>query len=171
LHAAPCPALARDGDWCHEDLPVDLPPWLVPVARTAGLRREGLTFSYVVLRKDGVRLADALESFAPRPRAGRLRVVSSAMPSKGKLEAFVCGELWRGGAAVPARVRATRLDRDSRIENSAWSEVGRGDLLVVDPALELERPRVEASTVVISGEREGGGIAHLAGGAKDAESI
>ena len=28
--------LAREGDWCHEDLPVDLPPWLVPVARADG---------------------------------------------------------------------------------------------------------------------------------------
>src|SRR5580700_2681488 len=50
LHAAPCPALARDSDWCHEDLDVDLPGWLVPVAKAAGLRHEGLTFSYLVLR-------------------------------------------------------------------------------------------------------------------------
>src|SRR5258708_1037010 len=32
-HAFPCPALATEGDWCHEDLSVDLPAWLVPVAR------------------------------------------------------------------------------------------------------------------------------------------
>ena len=34
LHAAPCPALARETDWCHEDLDVDLrsgsPPSLAP---------------------------------------------------------------------------------------------------------------------------------------------
>ena len=28
LHAASCPALAHPGDWCHEDLAVDLPAWL-----------------------------------------------------------------------------------------------------------------------------------------------
>ena len=60
LHGAPCPALARESDWCHEDLAVDLPEWLVPVARAAGLRREGLTFSYVVLHRGGRRLADAV---------------------------------------------------------------------------------------------------------------
>src|SRR5260370_6010424 len=39
LHAAPCPALVRDSDWCHEDLAVDLPQWLMPVARAAGRSR------------------------------------------------------------------------------------------------------------------------------------
>ncbi|MBM4368556.1 MAG: hypothetical protein FJ102_20235, partial [Deltaproteobacteria bacterium] len=29
-HDAPCPMLRRDTDWCHDDLPVDLPPWLHP---------------------------------------------------------------------------------------------------------------------------------------------
>src|SRR5215472_6890137 len=53
LHADRCPALTREGDWCHEDLDVDLPPWLVPVARAAGLRWQRLTFSYLVLRRDG----------------------------------------------------------------------------------------------------------------------
>ena len=36
LHRAACPALATKGDWCHEDLPLDLPEWLVPLARAAG---------------------------------------------------------------------------------------------------------------------------------------
>ena len=45
MHGGPCPALARETDWCHEDLAVDLPGWVVPIARAAGLRREGLTFS------------------------------------------------------------------------------------------------------------------------------
>src|SRR3712207_8562489 len=53
LHAASCPMLAIETEWCHEDLAVDLPPWTVPLARAAGLRWQGLTFSYLVLRKDG----------------------------------------------------------------------------------------------------------------------
>jgi hypothetical protein len=124
LHAAPCPALAREGDWCHEDLDVDLPPWLVPVARAAGLRHEGLTFSYLVLRKDGARLADSI--VAP-PGATRLRVVSALMPSKGKTEAFVCGEI----EARVVRARAVRLDRNAAPSNAAWERVGRGDVIAV----------------------------------------
>jgi hypothetical protein len=141
LHAASCPALAREGDWCHEDLPVDLPAWLAPVARAAGLRYEGLTFSYIVLRKDAARLVDALP--AP-PGAARLRVVSGPMPSKGKLEAFVCGDLGAG----PARVRAMRLDRDETEANAAWDHAARGDLLVVTPGLDLERPRIGRDAAV-----------------------
>jgi SAM-dependent methyltransferase len=145
LHAAACPALAREGDWCHEDLPVDLPAWLTPVARAAGLRFEGLTFSYVVLRRDGARLADALHGPA---RSSRLRVVSAPMPSKGKLEAFVCGEV--GDPAVPTRVRAMRLDRDANDTNGAWETASRGDLLVVTPALGLDRPRIGRDTTVVA---------------------
>jgi hypothetical protein len=145
LHAAPCPMLAREGDWCHEDLDVDLPAGLAPVARAAGLRREGLTFSYLVLRKDGRTLAQTVS--AP-PRAGRLRVVSGAIPSKGKREAFLCGEVERDGVLVPARVRATRLDRDATPTNAAWDELARGDVLVIEPALAEEKPRVARESLV-----------------------
>src|SRR5579883_2748647 len=81
LHAAGCPALAAETDWCHEDLPVDLPRWLAPVARAAGLRRQGLTYSYLVMRKDGLRLADVA---AVGRRGASLRVVSEAFRTKGK---------------------------------------------------------------------------------------
>jgi SAM-dependent methyltransferase len=154
MHGGPCPALARESDWCHEDLPVDLPPWLAPVARAAGLRREGLTFSYLVLRKDGVRLADAPP--AP-PGAVRLRVVSDRIRSKGKRDAFLCGEIASdgGGDPVAARVRATRLDRDACDRNAGWAELMRGDVLVVDPPLMLERPRIGiASSVIRLGDAE-----------------
>jgi SAM-dependent methyltransferase len=149
LHAARCPALARETDWCHEDLTVDLPDWLRPVARAAGLRREGLTFSYLVLRRDGLRLADTIP--VP-PSATRLRVVSGPIPSKGKLEAFLCGELRSGDARVAARARTTRLDRDASAMNAGWDRLGRGDLLTVDPAPELERPRIGRETRVASPE-------------------
>jgi len=151
LHAAPCPALARETDWCHEDVPVDLPAWLVPVARAAGLRREGLTFSYVVLRKDGRRLGGAVPL---APTATRLRVVSSAMASKGKLEAFLCGEFESAGARVVGRVRTARLDRDAVPANAAWDHLARGDVLRLDPAPELDRPRVGRDGKVLASDAE-----------------
>jgi SAM-dependent methyltransferase len=151
LHAAPCPMLAREGDWCHEDLDVDLPAGLAAVAKAAGLRREGLTFSYLVLRKDGRTLA---QSVSVSPRAGKLRVVSGAIPSKGKREAFLCGEVAAdGGALVPARVRATRLDRDATSTNAAWDELARGDVLVVEPAPSEGKARVLRESVVRRLER------------------
>jgi hypothetical protein len=145
LHAAPCPALARETDWCHEDLPVDVPSWLVPVAQAAGLRREGLTFSYLIMRRDGVRLVDAMPA---RESHARLRVVSGAMPSKGKREAFLCGELESAGALVPGRAKVMRLDRDARAPNASWADAARGELLVVAPPPKLERARIDSGTVV-----------------------
>ena len=108
LHASSCPALAIETNWCHEDLDVDLPAWLAPVARAAGLRREGLTFSYLVLRRDARRLANAV---APAPRATALRVVSGAVVSKGKREAFLCGELFRGGPTGSVACHTPRPQR------------------------------------------------------------
>ncbi|HEV3191187.1 MAG TPA: small ribosomal subunit Rsm22 family protein [Polyangiaceae bacterium] len=134
LHSAPCPALARDSDWCHEDLAVDLPVWLIPVARAAGLRRQGLTFSYLVLRKRGS--PTLVNAVAPRPGAGRLRVVSDVMVSKGKSEAFLCGEFAEGGALVAARARVARLRRD---HDQTWAKLKRGDVLTLEPAPELKR--------------------------------
>ncbi len=145
LHAAPCPALVRETDWCHEDLRVDLPEWLVPVARAAALRHQGLTFSYLVLRKDGAGLVDA----APAPSSGaRLRVVSDEIRTKGKRETFLCGEFASHGALVPGRARVTRLDRDATAENDAFARMSRGSVMVIDPAPGLDRARVDSANSV-----------------------
>jgi SAM-dependent methyltransferase len=121
LHRASCPMLATPGDWCHEDLPVDLPAFLVPLAKAAGLRWQGLTFSYLVLRRDGLTLRAA--SGAP------LRLTSSRIVTKGKIETFVCGEL--GGAAGAKKL--SRLDRDESEANAPFGELERGDLVRLEP--------------------------------------
>jgi hypothetical protein len=146
LHAQACPALAREGDWCHEDLAVDLPPWLIPIARAAGLRHEGLSYSYLVLRNDGTTLAGTL---AASSGAGLLRVVSERIKTKGKLEMFLCGSFRSEKEALaPARARVTRLDRDRAEPNRAWEKLERGEVAVLSPAPELGRPRIGAPGVV-----------------------
>jgi ribosomal protein RSM22 (predicted rRNA methylase) len=124
LHDAPCPMLRREEDWCHEDLAIDLPEWLVPVARAAGLRREGLTFSYLVVRPDG----ETLRSRLTDPRA--LRVVAAPRVTKGKRELLLCGETATGtDHAAPMR-----LDRHHDEEkNGAMDDLVRGDLVVITP--------------------------------------
>jgi ribosomal protein RSM22 (predicted rRNA methylase) len=129
LHARPCPVLAAENDWCHEDLPVDLPPWVVPLARAAGLRWQGLTFSYLVLRRDERRLVAELDHAGARPRL-HLRVISELMRTKGKAEIFAC-------TAEGERLRMRRLDRDATDEGpgaaatAAWSRIGRGDVVTI----------------------------------------
>jgi hypothetical protein len=139
LHAEACPALAVENDWCHEDLDVDLPAWLVPVAKSAGLRWQGLTFSYLVLRRDAQTLARAVGR-----GPSTLRVVSGMIRSKGKRELFVCGEL----GARAGRVRAMRLDRHESAANTAWADLEKGEVVGVAPPLDLDRPRVLPDTTI-----------------------
>jgi hypothetical protein len=140
-----------------------LPAWLAPVARAAGLRREGLTFSYLVLRRGGPTLAGALRGpgGAPAPGAARLRVVSGEMRTKGKREAFVCGELPSASGPVAARARLMRLDRDANDANHDWERLRRGDVVLVTPAPELERPRIGSSTSVQIANLEAGAGDHV----------
>ncbi len=133
LHVNPCPALAREGDWCHEDLAVDLPTWLVPVAKAAGLRWEGLSSSYLVLRRDDRTLA------GERPEA-KLRVVSELLRTKGKTEVFVCGK----DTGVEKK-RLRRLDRHASDSNAAWDTLTRGALLALTPEPDGERIEPECT--------------------------
>ena len=143
LHRAACPMLAREDDWCHEDLPVDLPSWRVPLARAAGLRFQGLTFSYLVLRKDGRTLASC------HGAEGLARLVSQPRVTKGKRELFLCGDLALGGGGT----RAVRLDRDGS-KKDAFAAARRGDLLRFAPALDEDNARVTAEHAVqLVGER------------------
>ena len=133
LHRRACPMLAREEDWCHEDLPVDLPSWRVALARAAGLRFQGLTFSYLVLRKDGRTLGACL---GPE---GLARVVSQPRVSKGKRELFLCGELALAGGGT----WALRLDRDGS-KKDAFAAAERGGILRFKPTLDEDTARVTA---------------------------
>ena len=89
-------------------------------------------------------------------------MVSGPLVSKGKREAFLCGELEprsaEGGAdsalapsnagRVPGRVRAMRLDRDASESNGAWDELPKGALIQVAPGLDPARPRIGKDAIV-----------------------
>jgi ribosomal protein RSM22 (predicted rRNA methylase) len=139
LHTRSCPMLPIETEWCHEDLAVDLPPWVAPLARAAGLRWQGLTFSYLVLRKDGVTLA-------PRASEGvRFRVVSDLLRSKGKAELFICDE-------DGARRRIRRLDRDAVGEKGTpFLELGRGDTVTLGSATTESGPPIDERGRVLAG--------------------
>ena len=140
LHQAPCPMLANETDWCHEDLPIDLPAATAAIARVAGLRWQGLTFSYLVLRRDGATLRD-------RVAPGARRVVSLPIVTKGKRELFLCAgtDDERGVGAIR---RVARLDRDGE-KRDAWSSATRGDVLAFAPRLADDEKRLRREIVSI----------------------
>jgi ribosomal protein RSM22 (predicted rRNA methylase) len=143
LHHAACPMLVREHDWCHEDLPIDLPEWLAPVARAAGLRTQGLTFSYLVLRRDRERASPFASVHNAR---SVLRDVSGLRRTKGKSERVLCGRT--AGMDEGGGLRTMRLERAASAANAVWDEAGRGDVLTFEPALDAARPRVEEATRV-----------------------
>lgn len=125
LHQGECPLLVRDRDWCHEDQPVNIPQWLVPIARAAGLRYEGLTFAYVILRPDGKNLSAYLGAESPQ------RLVSDLRRTKGKVEALLCP----GGNTM-------RLDRHAAAGNASLDAAKRGNIL------RTPTPRIDVNATV-----------------------
>lgn len=159
LHRGECPLLVRATDWCHEDLDVDLPPWLSPIAKRAQLRWEGLTFSYLVLSRRGPTLRDMLPSVSASASASAdvamvaiERAVSAPLVSKGKRELIVCGdplrpELPLHEAFGPHGLRLGRLDREESAANASLDDLGRGDVLEVRGAID-DKGRVRRDDVI-----------------------
>ncbi len=115
---APCPALADERDWCHEDRPFSPPPRLGWLIRQIGLRREGLKFAYLTLRRESA------EQVPVEVGRRALRVVSGPLDQKGTVQRIVCGE--------EGRVHLRVLKRDRTDQNRALGEARRGDVLVLD---------------------------------------
>lgn len=114
LGARPCGALAKAGDWCHEEAGCVFPRWHGDLGERAGLRKEALLFSYLV-----VSVGNHPEPSAPWPSAAA-RVVSQRMKEKGLTQCFLCTE---GG-----KVRARVLDSRASVENVSFAEIRRGEI-------------------------------------------
>lgn len=123
LHAGSCPALLREEDWCHDDVDVDVPDWLIPTARAAGLRYQGLTLSYLNLRRDERTLRSM---FPTELRAAR--ATSGAIVSKGKCEGVLCGDIDAG----EHRARLRLLDKEQTEHNVAWLNLRHGDVVTFE---------------------------------------
>lgn len=136
LHRSACPMLASERDWCHEDRPIDLPAFAEKLARGAGLRWQGLTFAYLVLRRDGRELARELGG------ADLHRLVASPRITKGKRELVLCRP------DEPRRV--IRLDRDGA-KRDAIESAARGDVLRVkiSEAARIDRAASEAAALPV----------------------
>jgi ribosomal protein RSM22 (predicted rRNA methylase) len=122
--AAPCPALARERDWCHD------------TARD-GARR--VDFSYLALRADG------------RPEEDRtlFRIVSDPLVEKGRLKLYGCGPAGRHALvrldrhASPANAAFDRLQRGD-VASIAGTRFARDSLRVVpETAIRLRQVPAE----------------------------
>jgi SAM-dependent methyltransferase len=106
LWQGPCPALARERDWCHDAAP------------PAVDGRSRVDFSYLVLRRTG----------APATDPALFRLVSDRLDEKGRLRIFGCGP--RG------RYPLVRLTRERTDANAALDVAERGEVISVGGAVE-----------------------------------
>ncbi len=134
LMSESCPALLNPKDWCHEDVPWDPPALIQKLDKLTGLKKDSLKFSYSVIRKDNISLADMhdIPSF---------RIVSGPLVSKGKIEFYLCG---KGGRRL-----ITRLDKDSSPLNEEFEMLKRGTVACLANLLdEGKRYKVAKDTAV-----------------------
>jgi SAM-dependent methyltransferase len=125
LFRGPCPALAKETDWCHAERAAAPPPLVADIAREAGLRREAVKMSYLVLAAPG-------EGWAEPPPGRVFRIVSEPLPSKGRLRYMGCGPEGRMGLSLQekhvsdANRRFERLLRGDVVEVTEVEPRGDG---------------------------------------------
>jgi ribosomal protein RSM22 (predicted rRNA methylase) len=116
LHEQPCPALVHPDDWCHEERPWSPPPMLRAIDREVGFIKDALKFSYLILRKDGLTVAERGPDV--------YRVVSEVMVMKGDRRAWLCNET--------GRPLVGRLDRARSDATAAFDRWHRGAIVRVE---------------------------------------
>jgi ribosomal protein RSM22 (predicted rRNA methylase) len=134
LFRGPCPALLRETDWCHAERAIEPPPLVAQIGKAAGLRKESVKMSYLVL-------APKTEPWAEPPPGRVFRIVSEPLPSKGRLRYMACGPEGRLGLALQEK---HVTDRNRRFEKLLRGDViaiagaePRGDGLALSPESEV----------------------------------
>jgi hypothetical protein len=139
---APCPALAEESDWCHEDRPGNLTPRAARLAAATGLRTHGLKFAYLVLRKER-----AFQAAVQSDDSAALRIVSQPKKSKGKRECYVCSDAGRH------LVRLLRRNRSA--VNCSFADGERGDVVIAPERLAHGGDIESNDPVIVQGPHRG----------------
>jgi len=129
LHEQPCPALVKEGDWCHEERPWVAPPLVAAIDREVEFIKDALKFSYLLLRKDGRSIVERSSDI--------YRVVSELREMKGEKRAWLCHET--------GRPEVGRQDRLRSATNEAFDDWHRGAIVRIDQIVRKERKGREST--------------------------
>jgi SAM-dependent methyltransferase len=117
-----CPALIRETDWCHDSRVWERPKFISILDDMIGNVKKSLKFSYVVLTRHDVHVADFLSP--KRDFQNQFRVVSELFREKGRSHAFMCNDLGRNDFL--------RNKRDRTESNEDFNDLERYDVVQVD---------------------------------------
>ncbi|MDP3505434.1 MAG: small ribosomal subunit Rsm22 family protein [Myxococcales bacterium] len=123
MFRGPCPALVKPSDWCHAERQWRMPPLTEVLARTAGLHKESLKMSYLVL-------APKSEAWAEPPPGRVLRIVSEALEGKGRQRFMGCGPEGRIGLAMQ--------DKHRNPGNEKFFHLNRGEVIRIGGEVEAK---------------------------------
>ena len=129
LHERSCPALVKEGDWCHEERPWTPPPLVAAIDQEVGFIKDALKFSYLLLRKDGRTIVQREPTVH--------RVVSELRIMKGEKRAWLCNET--------GRPEVGRLDRNRSETNAQLDDWHRGAIVRVDQIERRDRKGREST--------------------------
>jgi SAM-dependent methyltransferase len=119
LFRGACPALLRESDWCHAERAIVPPRLVAQIGKAAGLRKEAVKMSYLVLAPPG-------EGWAAPPPGRVFRIVSEPLAGKGRLRYMGCGPEGRLGLALQAK----HVDDGNR----PFEGLLRGDVVALEGA-------------------------------------
>jgi len=119
LYRGNCPALIRESDWCHAERSWQRPPLVEMIAAAAGLRKESLKMSYLLM-------ASPNSTWNEPPQGRAFRIVSEPLQGKGRLRYMGCGPEGRIGLALQEKHRTE--------QNAAFFRLQRGDVIVLTEA-------------------------------------
>jgi hypothetical protein len=111
-----CPALLKESDWCHADRAWAMPKLVEELGTEAGLHKESLKMSYLVV-------APKPESWPVAPEGRLFRIVSEPLEGKGRHRYIGCGPEGRVGLALQEKHRTA--------DNEAFFHLQRGDVVSV----------------------------------------
>lgn len=131
-----CPALLKESDWCHAERSWRMPKLVEEIARTAGLHKDSLKMSYLVIAPKG-------EAWAEPPKGSVFRIVSEALEGKGRQRFMGCGPEGRVGLAMQ--------EKHETEQNRLFFKVSRGDVIRITSTEDRGDGRAlnETSTVEI----------------------
>ncbi len=112
-----CPALLKPTDWCHAERAWEPPPLVQEIGRAAGLRKEELKMTYLLLSPKG-------EPWIAPPSGDLFRIVSEPLASKGRQRYIGCGPRGRVGLALQ--------DKHINDSNRPFARLARGDVISVE---------------------------------------
>jgi SAM-dependent methyltransferase len=139
LFRGACPALLRETDWCHAERAIEPPPLVAQLGKAAGLRKEAVKMSYLVLAPKG-------EGWAEPPPGRVFRIVSEPLPSKGRLRYMGCGPEGRVGLSLQekhvgdANRKFESLLRGDVVEVTGGEPRGDGIALGAESAVKVLAP-------------------------------